>query len=433
MSNTIEVIYQPVGNNLQCTAVICGVNTYNLQDQNQVLEALSCLNGQGLNDVTCGMNIATGMGSSVSGQGVQLSTSNNFSPATGSQSGGDITVVLYSTSWCGPCKAFAPKWEQLQSEFSGRVNFVKKNADVEPSPSGSVPYLTINGNQETVDYNSVRSKLNALLQDQGGTGTQTMRQRLGQRVGRNKGQGQGPGQSQGLDQNQGQGQGPGQGQGQGPGQGQGQGQCGPGGCRPGQGSGPGKGMTTGPTQGSNPQTNHSGDPNFMKGAIHAGSVEEAKQKIADEHGKGKHVILVSTASDCGWCNGLKKQDISNFNSDYGDSHSVVHLHASQMRDHPNKGSIAANDSSWPSVTSYPHNGSPIRHDMLSLPSHRNSSNQISPAVLHHIAKKNPPISRPKKGGRNVLPTRKKKFNKKNTRKNKLQYTLQQKYIETPTM
>ncbi|KAF3916828.1 Thioredoxin-1 [Dactylellina cionopaga] len=40
----------------------------------------------------------------------------------------NLTVVDFYTTWCPPCKAFAPRFHQLANEFPG-ANFVKVNIE----------------------------------------------------------------------------------------------------------------------------------------------------------------------------------------------------------------------------------------------------------------------------------------------------------------
>lgn len=42
------------------------------------------------------------------------------------------TVVDFWATWCGPCKALAPKVEQLSKEFSGKIKFTKLDVDDNP-------------------------------------------------------------------------------------------------------------------------------------------------------------------------------------------------------------------------------------------------------------------------------------------------------------
>ena len=43
------------------------------------------------------------------------------------------TLVDFWAEWCGPCKALAPKIEQIASEYESQVKFVKMNVDHNPS------------------------------------------------------------------------------------------------------------------------------------------------------------------------------------------------------------------------------------------------------------------------------------------------------------
>ena len=71
-------------------------------------------------------------------------TASNFDSTI---SGTDIVVVDFWAPWCGPCKGFAPIFEQASDEHSD-VKFVKVNTDEEPELAGhfgirSIPTLIV--------------------------------------------------------------------------------------------------------------------------------------------------------------------------------------------------------------------------------------------------------------------------------------------------
>lgn len=54
--------------------------------------------------------------------------------ATLMNAGGALVVVDYSTTWCGPCKVIAPKFEELSDKYPEAV-FLKVIGDASPEAS----------------------------------------------------------------------------------------------------------------------------------------------------------------------------------------------------------------------------------------------------------------------------------------------------------
>lgn len=54
-----------------------------------------------------------------------IATKENFSEVTA----GPITIVDFWAPWCGPCKMVDPILEQLEPQFTDKINFVKMNVD----------------------------------------------------------------------------------------------------------------------------------------------------------------------------------------------------------------------------------------------------------------------------------------------------------------
>lgn len=65
-------------------------------------------------------------------------------------------VIDVWAPWCGPCRAFAPTFEELSAKYAGKVVFVKLNSDVNQQTAGKlgirgIPTVLIfkNGNEVT--------------------------------------------------------------------------------------------------------------------------------------------------------------------------------------------------------------------------------------------------------------------------------------------
>lgn len=86
-----------------------------------------------------------------------------------SQMKGDLPLLVdVWAEWCGPCKSFAPIFEQAASELAGRCRLAKLDSEANPQLSGqlgirSIPSLILFRNGQEVARQSGAFPLQQLL------------------------------------------------------------------------------------------------------------------------------------------------------------------------------------------------------------------------------------------------------------------------------
>ncbi|MCS6838959.1 MAG: thioredoxin [Bdellovibrionaceae bacterium] len=82
----------------------------------------------------------------------QVVTDRDFQQKVGS----GLVLVDFWAEWCGPCRAIAPKLEELAQEYEGQVTILKLNVDDNPETPAryhirAIPTLILFKNGQPID------------------------------------------------------------------------------------------------------------------------------------------------------------------------------------------------------------------------------------------------------------------------------------------
>lgn len=56
---------------------------------------------------------------------------------------GHLVIIDFNATWCGPCRQFAPVFEQAAKTFEGKVQFVSVDVDKHPELAAKLQIMSI--------------------------------------------------------------------------------------------------------------------------------------------------------------------------------------------------------------------------------------------------------------------------------------------------
>ncbi|MCA9308252.1 MAG: thioredoxin [Patescibacteria group bacterium] len=73
-----------------------------------------------------------------------------------------VTLVDYYADWCGPCKAMAPIFAEVEKQYEGKVEFKKVNVEEDSASAQKMGVMSIPTFIIFKDGNEVTRKLGAM-------------------------------------------------------------------------------------------------------------------------------------------------------------------------------------------------------------------------------------------------------------------------------